>query len=130
MAVYNTYCQVLFKLIGVICQIQTTAQQDRIDILLVETRLLPCIRVQCCFPVHLMNVIGSIGKVLCQFIGSIVGGGSTTVVEMEVSKDEICNIICFYTHSIKSVRMAAEFIINSLDSLNLYTISISTLLIH
>src|SRR5690625_6899885 len=76
MAVYNTYCQVLFKLIGVICQIQTTAQQDRIDILLVETRLLPCIRVQCCFPVHLMNVIGSIGKVLCQFIGSIVGGGS------------------------------------------------------
>src|SRR5690625_7460419 len=111
MAVYNTYCQVLFKLIGVICQIQTTAQQDRIDILLVETRLLPCIRVQCCFPVHLMNVIGSIGKVLCQFIGSIVGGGSTTVVEMEVSKDEICNLICLYTHSVKGVRQAAVLII-------------------
>src|SRR5690625_1273937 len=116
MAVYNTYCQVLFKLIGVIGQIQTTSQQDRIDILLVETRLLPSIRVQWCFPVHLMNVIGSIGKVLCQFIGSIVGGGSTTVVEMEVSKDEICNLICLHTHSVKGVRQAAVLIIKDRKS--------------
>src|SRR5690625_7414036 len=97
MSVNNPYCQVFFKLVGVICQIQTTAQHDRIDILLVETRLLPCIRVQCCFPVLLMNVIGGIGKVLCQLTGSIGGGGSTAVVAMEVIEDASCNLICLYT---------------------------------
>src|SRR5690625_2342415 len=130
MSINNPYCQDFFKLVGIICQIQTTAQHDRIDILLVETRLLPCIRVQCCFPVLLMNVIGGIGKVLCQLIGSIVGGGSTAVVEMEVSKDEICNLICLYTQSVKGIRQVAVLIIQPQNGFHFFTELISTTVIH